>query len=131
MGQYHQVYNLDKKEFVNPHNINCGLKLWEQIGFEKSTADVVFLLLANSNGRGGGDVPAHPLIGRWAGDRIVVQGDYAEVTDPGFIDGEKLESYEDISELVRNMIKTVWKDESEPVSETKVSETPENWGVWA
>lgn len=38
-------------------------------------------LLACSNGRGGGDLAEHPLIGRWAGDRIAVVGDYAERGD--------------------------------------------------
>ena len=73
MGQYHKVYNLDRKEFIHPHKIDCGLKLVEQMGFRGSIADALFLLVANSNGRGGGDVNDHPMIGRWAGDRIVVQ----------------------------------------------------------
>ena len=51
MGQYHKVYNIDRKEFIHPHRINCGLKLVEQMGFRGSTADALFLLVANSNGR--------------------------------------------------------------------------------
>ena len=31
MGQYHKVYNLDRKEFIHPHKIDCGLKLVEQM----------------------------------------------------------------------------------------------------
>ena len=53
-------------------------KTVEQMGFQGSTADALFLLVANSNGRGGGDVEDHDMVGRWAGDRIVVQGDYSE-----------------------------------------------------
>lgn len=107
MGQYHKAYNLTKKEFIHAHGIGNGLKLMEQIGFEGSTADAVFLLLANSNGRGGGDAEPHSLIGQWAGDQIVVQGDYAKDTDPGFLSEEELEGYENISEQVKEMLAAV------------------------
>lgn len=84
MGQYHKLVNLDKKEYVHGHRIDNGLKLMEQCGFEKCTATALWLLLACSNGRGGGDAKAHPMVGRWAGDRIIVVGDYAEEDDvPG------------------------------------------------
>jgi hypothetical protein len=44
-------------------------------------------LLANSNGRGGGDLHTeNPTVGSWAGDRIVVAGDYAEIGDKGELD---------------------------------------------
>jgi hypothetical protein len=37
------------------------------------------LLLADGNGRGGGDARTDsPRIGSWAGDRIVISGDYAD-----------------------------------------------------
>jgi hypothetical protein len=102
MGQYHKVYNIDKKAMINAHGINNGLKLVEQIGHDHSTSTALFLLLANSNGRGGGDVDDHALIGAWAGDRIVIQGDYAEEGDRAFI--ENTEGYLDISEAVNDML---------------------------
>ncbi len=104
MGQYHKLYNIDKKEYVNGHNINNGLKLMEQCGWDKSTSTGLWLLLANSNGRGGGDALKHPLVGSWAGDKIVVQGDYAEPGDPSFIAEEELEEFEDISSQVKMML---------------------------
>ena len=107
MGQYHKTYNIDKCEFIHPHKIDNGLKMWEQIGFLRSTSTALFLLLANSNGRGGGDVPEHPMIGRWAGDRIVVQGDYVEPTDPAHISEEELESFTDISNQVDRLLQTL------------------------
>lgn len=107
MGQYHKTYNIDKREFIHPHKIDNGLKMWEQIGFLRSTSTALFLLLANSNGRGGGDVPEHPMIGRWAGDRIVVQGDYVEPTDPSYISEEELESFTDISNQVDRLLQTL------------------------
>lgn len=108
MGQYHQVYNLDKKETINAHAIGNGAKLHEQMGWEKATANALFLLIANSNGRGGGDAEDHPLIGRWAGDRIVVQGDYAEPTDQAFVNPEDQEAFIDISTNVNAMLATVF-----------------------
>lgn len=105
MGQYHKAYNIDKREFIRPHHVGLGLKLMEQVGFEKSTVDSVFFLLANSNGRGGGDAKKHPLIGHLAGDRIVVQGDYAEPDDPGYL--EDTGDFTNISDQVMDMLKNV------------------------
>lgn len=104
MGQYHKVYNIDKNEFIHAHHIDNGLKLMEQVGFEKSAATALFLLLANSNGRGGGDAKEHSMIGRWAGDRIVIQGDYANDNDPGYIKEDDRDSFEDISPMVKAML---------------------------
>jgi hypothetical protein len=107
MGQYHKVYNVDKQEMINAHGINNGLKLVEQVGHDLSTSTALFLLLANSNGRGGGDVREHELVGSWAGDRVVVQGDYAEPNDKGFISNEQIERYyRDISNDVFNMLRS-------------------------
>lgn len=107
MGQYHKLYNLDKKEYVHAHRIDNGLKLLEQVGFEKSTSTALFLLVTNSNGRGGGDADYHPMIGRWAGDRILVQGDYAMPSDPAYVPEEELDSFTDISPSVKDMLDAV------------------------
>ena len=104
MGQYHVLYNKDKKEYVHAHRIDNGLKLLEQVGFEKCTATALFLLVANSNGRGGGDANDHELIGRWAGDSIVVQGDYAEDDDQAYITAAERETYTDISAQVLDLL---------------------------
>lgn len=89
MGQYHFTVNLDKREFLNPHKFGEGLKLWEQgwtgFGIQRGLQ----MLLACSDGRGGGDFHLEEngienIAGRWAGDRIVVLGDYTEDDDlPG------------------------------------------------
>lgn len=105
MGQYHIVYNKTKKEFIHGHRIDNGLKLMEQVGWPKSTSSAVWLLLANSNGRGGGDARGgSEMVGRWAGDALVVQGDYAEEGDPSFIPEEELRTYTDISSQVKQML---------------------------
>ena len=83
MGQYHLTVNLDKKEFLMPHKLGVGLKLREQTGIGNSIPDALFMLLVCSNGKGGGDFQDNQnnVVGRWAGDRIAVVGDYAESTD--------------------------------------------------
>ena len=86
MGQYWLTVNLDKKEFINPHKLGCGLKLWEQLASHPSTGTALLLLTAAMPElRGGGDFKLNEIskdvIGRWAGDRITLVGDYAEDTD--------------------------------------------------
>ena len=113
MGQYHYPVNLDKKEFINPHKLGAGLKLWEQIANNPGVGAALIILLAASNGRGGGDFDvtqnwhgpertnmtrsgpmpcdyptiARRTIGRWVGDRVALIGDYCEFRDiPGDTD---------------------------------------------
>src|SRR5262245_51971488 len=83
MGQYHLTCNLTKKEFICPHKLGMGLKLREQTGLRVGMGEALMLLLACSNGRGGGDFHSEneEIIGRWAGDQIAVVGDYAEEDD--------------------------------------------------
>jgi hypothetical protein len=111
MGQYWFPVNLDKMEKIHPHKLGCGLKLYEQVaGHPGVGAALVILCAAEKEERGGGDLDltenwhgpertfpeygdhAPPLpdgydriaketIGRWAGDRIVLIGDYAEKDD--------------------------------------------------
>lgn len=116
MGQYHILVNLSNKQFVHPHRIGNGLKLREQIGSSYSTATVLTMLLAASNGRGGGDFHSDsPLIGSWAGCRVAFIGDYAEKGDIPKTDAVKIyddicgcdgpeNGWEDISAEVRHMM---------------------------
>lgn len=117
MGQYHLIYNKTKKETLRIGSA----KLWGQA--HSATAAALLLLLSNSNGRGGGDFWTYPedydkltpqekadqalisaVSGRWAGDSIVVQGDYVEETDPAFIDTPEMRDYEDISSMVADAL---------------------------
>jgi len=45
------------------------------------------------------------MIGRWAGDRVVVQGDYSEVNDKAHISDDELGDYREISSSVMEMLK--------------------------
>lgn len=90
MGQYYVVANLDKRQYLNPHRFNDGAKLLEFGTNGDGTMCGLAILLADGNGRGGGDLHSdNPIIGSWAGDRIVIAGDYA---DPGkFVPEELME----------------------------------------
>lgn len=79
MGQYYLIVNLDKKQFLHPHKCGDGLKLLEFASSANGTLTALAILLADGNNRGGGDLHSeHPIIGTWAGDRIVIAGDYAD-----------------------------------------------------
>lgn len=87
MGQYYTIINLDKKEFLHPHKFGDGLKLLEFGMSAQGTMTALAVLLAEGNGRGGGDLRVEPdcpvadLVGSWSRDRIVVAGDYADSED--------------------------------------------------
>lgn len=115
MGQYHILVNLDAKEKVEPYGLGLGLKQWEHLGeFNGTLADAMYLLVMSSPASGGGDLPATEISGRWAGDRVVILGDY---TQNGSIRGvDKAEelyreadnNYEDITHLVSQAFEKVF-----------------------
>jgi len=77
MGQYYMLVNLDKKQYIHPHAFGDGLKLLEFGSSGEGTMCALAILLASGNGRGGGDLYSeNPIVGSWAGDRIVISGDY-------------------------------------------------------
>jgi hypothetical protein len=50
------------------------------------------------------------MIGRWAGDRILIQGDYAEKTDQAAQSPSELEAFTDISAGVAEMLAEIEKN---------------------
>jgi hypothetical protein len=91
MGQYHYICNLDKREYLDPHQFGDGLKLMEFGCSMGGTMTALAILLASANGRGGGDLrleednPLEEIVGSWAGDRIAIIGDYFDEGDvPGW-----------------------------------------------
>ena len=84
MGQYYVVANITKREFIDPHFFGNGVKLMEFAVCGNSTMTGLAILLASSNGMGGGDLhlPSGSkfdhIPGRWSGDNIVIAGDYDE-----------------------------------------------------
>lgn len=103
MGQYWGIFNIDKKEFLSPEDFYEGLKLMEFIPNSNGIMYALGALLAHGNGRGGGDLQVNhyinrtvseldsQIIGSWAGDRIVIAGDYG---DPGlYLSDEDIASF--------------------------------------
>lgn len=111
MGQYHAIYNLDKQEVVFPHDIGLGAKQREHTGHTASLSDMMYILTTCSPMRGGGDFVAEVMrdfIGRWAGDRVVVIGDYAEQSDLPDLDFATLADFTNISGKARAFILEVY-----------------------
>jgi len=79
IGQYFLAVNLDKKEYIHPHDLNNGAKLYEIAWNTGGIATALIYLLRKSNETGGGDyIGDDSIVGSWAGDRIVLVGDYDE-----------------------------------------------------
>jgi len=85
MGQYHLLVNSDKKEYVNPRDLGFGAKQLEHCGFVGDLPLVQYLLTTSSRGKGFGDFKLTEynaaFLGRWAGDRVFILGDYTELGD--------------------------------------------------
>lgn len=76
-SQYFLICNLTKREFLHPHKLGMGLTLLDICTNKR--IGVIPYLLRKSDGLGSGDIKDlihSPNAGRWAGDRIVVIGDY-------------------------------------------------------
>ena len=64
MGQYYVLANLDKSEYLMPWDFEDGAKLLEFGNSDGGTMTAVTILLADGNGRGGGDLRSeHPIVG--------------------------------------------------------------------
>lgn len=121
MGQYYKICNLDKRQFISPNKFYEGAKL---LAFGSSSNGTMFglaILLADGNNRGGGDLRSeNPIIGSWAGDRIVIAGDYAD--EDKFIPETELKKFleTELKNEKRNLYQwaaAFFKDISEQVKE--------------
>lgn len=122
MGQYHIIVNLDKREFIKPWDLNWGAKQKEHTGFAGSAGDAIYLLTQTSPNRGGGDFDLYEGVsGRWAGDRVVVLGDYTEPQEDkdlgfngeGSLYNRVFQSYTNISETIAPALKDAFAWESD------------------
>jgi len=141
MGQYHKLVNVDKAEYLDPHSIGLGVKQWEHQSDARfpmfgSLSDAMYILTMTSPARGGGDMPASEISGRWAGDRVMVVGDYTEDEDlpahfaAGQLYGLADKHYAEIGEEVRQAFTTIygiaWESETTPSGYTFYNrKTPE------
>ncbi len=102
MGQYFKVVNKTKRQVMCPHKFGSGAKLMEFSSDSMGIMQGLAILLADGNNRGGGDLRSdNPIIGSWAGDEIVVTGDYADegkfCDDPTQNLYQNSEKYKDVS----------------------------------
>lgn len=77
MGQYYLMVNTTKKEYLSPRDFQDGAKF---IDFSQSLdgSMMALAILLASSGEGDFDIETEsPYVGRWAGDKIVIAGDYA------------------------------------------------------
>ena len=79
MGQYYKIVNIKKKQYISPHTFGDGSKLMEFSMSANGVLAGLAILLADGNGRGGGDLHSeNDIVGSWSGDNIVIAGDYAD-----------------------------------------------------
>lgn len=79
MGQYYKIVNIKKKQYISPYIFGDGSKLMEFSMSANGVLAGLSILLADGNGRGGGDLHSeNDIVGSWAGDNIVITGDYAD-----------------------------------------------------
>jgi hypothetical protein len=122
MGQYYKIVNVTKREFLHPHKFGDGLKLQE---FGNSSSGTMFglaTLLSSGDGQGGGDLHSNSnLVGSWAGDSIVVLGDYSEevIEVPG-LENPKRKPLNQLMEVKKNR----FKDISEKIIEAIAKASP-------
>lgn len=108
MGQYFKLINEDKKEVINAWDLGGGAKFYEWL-FNREIR-VLAWLLRRSNEGGGGDInnpEKYQTLGRWAGDRISLIGDYDK---SGLYDEEKT-GYADISKLLKKEYNQALKED--------------------
>jgi hypothetical protein len=120
MGQYFAAYNIDKREsigtsatFDNDYRFHAT-KMMEHLyaGGFNSMSNALLLLVSCGNGEGLGDaMDVTGTAGRWAGDRIVVQGDYATSSHKGWVDAAELSTYEDITGQVITALAVLYNDD--------------------
>jgi len=114
VGQYFIVANLTKKEFLEPYWFGHGATL-PDLGLPAGgiMTGVALLLAASGTDR----YSQGPIYGRWAGDCLVLLGDYFQGSIGGYELSEenytRIESQDDgwvdISEHVRTLLVSEWK----------------------
>src|SRR6267143_7012866 len=110
MGQYHPPVCIEVEEGLNPAGMDSGLKEGEQ-GFSRpSTPNAIVALVCARGGNMPADCSQSPLIGRWDGKRVLVQGDYAEDDDIPVWKGPRLSKlYSAMTPVEKRKPKKDWR----------------------
>lgn len=77
MSEYFRIVNLDKKEWLDPLKLGDSLKVTDLIYTQYGAMSALGILLVKSTWAYSGEWPSK-IFGAWAGDRIVIIGDYDE-----------------------------------------------------
>jgi hypothetical protein len=78
MGQYYKPACPDTAEYLYSHTFGDGLKLMEFTSGTAMLSGLAALVALPSQDERGSWAGASPLLGKWAGKRLVVAGDYAD-----------------------------------------------------
>lgn len=81
MGQYHRPINPAKCEFLHAPNLNTGQKMVEMLFSQARVNAALAALVSVQPGNAPADLANAWGVGRWAGDRLFMVGDYTEETD--------------------------------------------------
>jgi hypothetical protein len=110
MGQYHHPVCIEAEEGLSPSAMDAGAKEGEQ-GFSRpGTPNAIVALVCARGGNMPADCSQSPLIGRWAGKRVLIQGDYAEDKDiPGWKGPRLSKLYSAMEPLEERKPKKDWK----------------------
>ena len=71
MGQYFIIANLDKREYIHPHDLKYGAKLIE-ISNDKTIKELISFLLKTKAKEN------NLYSGRWARNKIILVGDFED-----------------------------------------------------
>lgn len=120
MGQYYKLVNVDKHEYVEPWPLGGIAKFVEWCTCPHAL--VIPYLIGLCNGHGGGDIQPEgkKYLGRWAGNRIMLVGDY-------FGDGEKNHPYAHLYFTVSNNDMACLQEDIDSLKKTDLNtnSTPE------
>jgi hypothetical protein len=78
MGQYYKPACPDTSEYLYSHSFGDGLKLMEFGSGTAMLSGIAALVALPSEDERGSWTGASPLLGAWAGKRLVITGDYAD-----------------------------------------------------
>jgi hypothetical protein len=110
MGQYHHPVCIEAEEGLSPHTMGVGLKEGEQGFSTPSTPNAMIALVCARGGNMPADCSQSPIIGEWAGMRVLVVGDYAEDNDiPGWKGPRLSKLYRALTPEEDRKPKRVWR----------------------
>ena len=90
MGQYHMIVDMTAMEGLDPHALGTGLREWEIVAAEAGVCAALVGLISTAPGNMPADLGNDPMVGRWAGHRILAVGDYADDDDIPDFEGPPL-----------------------------------------